>query len=127
MLRARAGPRSGIFRNHISGQNRLRRGESVDNDNIPKLDALLTAAGDAISVWTMSCRGAHWLNEHYRACCGSPGNCGCGSTSEKERWETGTRRETWLSEQHAFELLDRAASDGLNFEYLYAERPVRPR
>jgi hypothetical protein len=97
----------------------------LDNDNIPHLDALLTREGNTISVWTMSPRGADWLNEHYRACCGSPGNCGCGADGEHQRWENGTKRETWLSLEHALELLDAAAAAGLNVDFLHAERRFR--
>ena len=97
----------------------------MDNDNIPHLDALLTAQGDTISVWTMSPRGADWLNEHYRACCGSPGNCGCGPDGEEQRWETGTKRETWLSEEHALELFHAARVAGLNVDFLHVERKFR--
>ena len=98
----------------------------LDNENIPKLDALITAEGDTIFVWTMSDRGAEWLSANYRACCGSPGNCGCGADSERQTWEIGTKRETWLSERHALELFDAARAASLNVDFLYAERR-RPR
>lgn len=95
------------------------------NDNIPHLDVLLTLEGGTIFVCTITQRGADWLNEHYRACCGSPGNCGCGADSEQESWESGTKRETWLCEGYALQLLDAAGAAGLNADYLHAEKIAR--
>jgi hypothetical protein len=92
----------------------------LDNDNIPKLDALLTSEDETIFVWTMSARAAEWLSANYRACCGSPGSCGCGPDGERQIWEIGTKRETWLSEGHALELSDSARAAGLNVDFLYA-------
>jgi hypothetical protein len=97
----------------------------LDNDNIPDLDALLTSEGDKIFLWTMSPRGADWLNANYRPCCGSPGNCGCGSEGEKQQWEQGSKRGTWLSEEHALALLDASAAAGLNVDFLHVSRRVR--
>lgn len=95
------------------------------NDNIAHFDALLTKEDGTIFVWTMSNRGREWLQEHYRACCGSPGNCGCGVDEEKERWELGTKRETWLTPQHSSELIEFAAASGLNIELLHVSREPR--